>query len=172
MASHQMCQITANPVDGGKEGADHPGRRIARHLDCLVARLVHKLALLERTLLHAPIGFGAMHVGKHREIERRRRRQSRPFQRPAVPWIAGDVAALVAGPYRDVELHDREDDAGKDEQCADKRGDHVRLPVRIVIMLHPPRRAHQAEDVERQEGKPEADEPAPETRPCPAARRG
>ena len=59
-----------------------------------------------RALLHAPIGFLALDIRQHGEIERRRRRRRRPFQRAAVPRIAGHVAQRLALADADDELDD------------------------------------------------------------------
>ena len=101
---------------------------------------------------------------QHGEIPGRRRRCGRPFERTAVPGIAGDVTALIARADADDELHDRQHDAGENHQRADESDQHQRLPAGLGIMLHPPRRAHQAQRVKRHEGEIEADEPAPERR--------
>ena len=46
----------------------------------------------------------------------------------------------------------------------DERHQHQWLPVRVRIVLHPARRSHQAQRVQRHEGQVEPDEPAPEDR--------
>ena len=51
---------------------------------------------------------------------------------------------------------------------ADAATTKQRLPGRVVVVVHAARRAHEAEDVERHEGHVEADQPAPERRPCPS----
>ena len=94
----------------------------------------------------------------------RRRRQGQPFERPAVPRIAGDVAPLVARLDRIEQLDDRQHDSQADDHRADQRDVQPRRPGRIGDVLHPPRPAPEAEHVERHEGEVEADEPAPEDR--------
>ena len=59
-----------------------------------------------------------MDVGEHGEIVVRRRRQGQPLERSAVPWVAGHVAALVAGLDRIEQLHDGEDDPETDDHRA------------------------------------------------------
>ena len=136
------------PDDGeaaerGEEGDDHPGRRVQRHFDRLVIGLLDQLILFDRRLLARPIGLFAMDVGEHREIIVRRRRQRQPFERPPVPRVAGDVAPLLARADRIDELDEGQRDGAEDQHRADQRDDIVGLPARIVIMLQPPRRAHQ-----------------------------
>ena len=123
-----MYQMMAKPQTRGEEGADHADRRRQRHFDRLVIGLVDQLVLLDRRLLASPIGLFAVDVGKHREIVVRRRRQGQPFERPAVPWVAGDVAALVARLDRIEQLDDRQDDAKADDRRADERDVQPRLP--------------------------------------------
>ena len=58
---------------GGEEGDDDPDRRIQRHLDGLVVRLVDQPVQLDRGLLARPISFLAMDVREYGEIVVRRR---------------------------------------------------------------------------------------------------
>ena len=61
---------------------------------------------LERTLvaalLHVPPGVAVVDDGREGEVVGRRRRGGRPFQRAAVPRIAGRVAQLLALADADV----------------------------------------------------------------------
>ncbi len=149
--------------EGREEGADEAGRAVARHLDVLDRRgSSPSVGLLRRALLHAPVGVLALDMRQHGEVEGRRRRGRRPFQRAAVPGIAGHVAQLLAVADADHELRDLQHDAGQDDGRADRRDQQPGMPCRHVVVLHAPRHAHEAQDVERHEGQVEADEPAPE----------
>ena len=57
-----------------------------------------------------PIGVLALHIGQDSEVENRRRRSGGPFQRAAVPGIAGAVAQFRAAADADDELRDLKDD--------------------------------------------------------------
>src|SRR3546814_16793307 len=72
------------------------------------------------------------------------------------------VAQLLAAPDAHRELDQHRADARRDDRCTDARDDEPDLQARIVEHAHLPRHAHQAEDIERREGDPETDDPAPE----------
>src|SRR5258708_23718398 len=127
-----------------------------------------RLALLELLLLVAcfllPIGVLSLHIGQDREVEDRRWRGSRPFQRAPVPGIAGAVAQLFAPAYADDELRDLKDDTDHDQNGAEGRDDQPGAPLRDIVVLHSPRHAEKAQDIKRHEGDIEADQPEPERR--------
>ena len=84
--------------DDRKERGDEAGRAVARHLDRLVAAARPAGAVLSRACCFMPqYGSSLLDVRQHREVEGRRRRGGRPFQRAPVPGIAGRVAAARAG---------------------------------------------------------------------------
>ena len=121
-------------------------------------------------LLHAPVGIRALDLGRTREVPRRRRRGDRPFERAAVPRIAGPVARAVAVADADVRAA-----ATGAARCRPAMTSAPAIATSIsgcqpvsVVVLHAPRRAHQAEHIERHEGEVEADQPAPERAPCPS----
>ena len=95
----------AEPREGGEERADEAGRRCsaASRSACRPARR-RTLPSLARALLHAPIVVDALDLRQHGEIEGRRRRGRRPFERAARPGIAGRVAQLFAIADADDEL--------------------------------------------------------------------
>src|ERR1700679_2978853 len=68
----------------------------------------------------------------------------------------------LTGADRNDELDDLAGDTSQDDHDANRRGHQPGLPGRIVVMLHAPCHAHQAEHVKRHERNIEADEPAPE----------
>src|ERR1700704_5475733 len=74
---------------GGEEGADEAGRRIARDLDIPIPWRFVGRALLVRAVLEFPPGVFAGHFRQKSKIEGRRRRRGGPFQRTAVPRVAG-----------------------------------------------------------------------------------
>ena len=53
-------------------------------------------------------------------------------------------------------------DADEDDQGADPAIHEPGLQGRVLEVAHPPRRAHQADDVDGRPGHPVADHPAPE----------
>ena len=91
---HQMCQISAKPMMVAKNAQTKPVGLLRGISIVLVVAARRRAALLERALLDAPVGVLALDVGQHGEVEGRRRRRRRPFQRAAVPGIAGHVAQL------------------------------------------------------------------------------
>ena len=116
IAIHQMCQISAKPITVAKKAMTNPiGLFFGISIGCS-ARLAARSGFCP--LLHRPISVLAFHMRQHREIPRRRRRSRRPFERAAVPGIAGDVAALIARADADDELHDRQHDAREDDERA------------------------------------------------------
>src|SRR5262249_36580470 len=105
-----------------------------------------------------------MDVGENRKVIVRRRRQGQPFERAAIPRIARDVATLVASLDRIQQLDDGKHDPEPDDDGAEKGEVQQRAQTWMGDVLHPPRRAPEAEHVKRHEGQVEADEPAPENR--------
>src|SRR5690606_37803793 len=91
-----------------------------------------------------------------------RRRTGRPFERAAAPRVAGFVTKLVASPDADAELDQHRGDADRDYRGAEAGDDEPYLQAGVVEHAHPAGHAHQAKDVERHEGEPEARHPAPE----------
>src|SRR2546429_5517240 len=108
-----------------------------------------------------------MHVWPDGEIVGRRRRGGRPFQRPAVPRIAGRDCkrGAVADAYG--ELNGEEGDATQDEEGAEFGYDEIRLPAGDIVALEALRHAHEAENIKRHEGQIDADDPGPEGPPAP-----
>ena len=102
-----------------------------------------------------------------RKIPGRRRRRRGPFERAAVPGIAGQRgAARGRGSTQRAARSGRR--SRQNDDGADHRDQQPGLPSQIVVMLHAPGHAHQAQHVERHEGEMEADEPAPERGFAPA----
>src|SRR5690606_39629194 len=66
---------------------------------------------------------------------------------------SGRVAKLVALPDADRELDQHGGDAAGDDHRAEAGDGEPDLQARVVEHPHPPRHAHQAEDVERHEGQ-------------------
>ena len=114
--------------EGGEEGADEAGRAVPRHLDIRIDGLVAQRRLLDRALLHAPVGVLAFDVRQNGEIEGRRRRGGRPFQRAPIPRIAGLVAKLLPLANADGELRDLQDDPGQDDCRAARRDQQPGAP--------------------------------------------
>ena len=144
--------------DHRKESDDETGRAVARHVDGFIG-------LFDRAhspLLHLPEGIDRLDAGQHGEIVGRGRRRGRPLQGPAVPRVAGQVAAALARADADVELCDLAENADEDDDRPGLRDQQQRLPARVGDVLEAPGHAHQAQGVERHEGEIEADEPAPE----------
>ncbi len=118
--------------------------------------------MLDRFLLDAPIGLATGHVRHDGEVEHRRRRRHDPFERAAVPRVAGVIAQGVAAADGDDELRNLAADADEDQNGAAAGEDHPGAPGRNVIVLHAARHALEPEHVERHEGDVEASHPEPE----------
>ena len=117
--------------DDGKEGVDEAGRRCSSALRSARTRALRRLTLLcARALLPGPIGVSAGDMRQDGKVPGRRRRRRRPFQRAAVPRIAGHVAELLAVADRHDELHDLADDPGQNDDGADRGHQQPRLPGR------------------------------------------
>src|SRR5258708_17367628 len=113
-------------------------------------------------LLHVTPRIVVVDYRGEREVIDRRRRGRRPFQRPGVPWIASYVAQRFAVADTDVDLHEKRQDAAENQQrteCSDQR---PYMQGRVVEMPQPPGHPHQPHHVERREGEPEPQNPAPE----------
>src|SRR4029077_454549 len=92
--------------DGREEGGDKSDRTIAGDLDGLVGPLRRQLLPLDGEALDLPVRLLTSDIRQHGEIESRRGRCGRPFERAAVPGIAGLVAQGVALANADHELDD------------------------------------------------------------------
>ena len=172
IASHQMCQIMAKPAMVAKKASDHADRRVARQVDRPATR-GSCAAAVAAGLLHAPVGVGALDpaAGPRSSTAAAARRSTiRACGRSRDRRCGRRRAARSRMLTKSCTTVQR--DAGQDHQRAGHRHQHQRLPAGLVVVLHAARRAHQAERIERHEGEIEADQPAPERRPCPAARRG
>ena len=115
-------------------------------------------------LLRVPEGVGLLDLRQMRKIpagggDGIDHSRVRPFQGSPV---TSRLASPLANAHR--ELHDSQRDPDEDHDGAGERDQHQRLPMHVRIVLHPPRRTHQAQRVERHEGEVEAEEPAPEDR--------
>ena len=82
--------------DHGKEGDDEAGRTAFRYFDGLISTRHHsESGTAGGVLLIDPEGVDPGDVRQDREVPGRWRRGRRPFQRSAVPGVAGDVAQQV-----------------------------------------------------------------------------
>jgi hypothetical protein len=70
--------------------------------------------LAERRL---PEGIQAPHLGKDSIIPGRRREDSRPFERAAIPRVAAFVEVLITAPDADNELEHSKDDSEQENAC-------------------------------------------------------
>src|SRR6202047_3503298 len=150
--------------DGREEGADEAGWTVPWHFNISIHGLPAEPCLLKYPLLHSPVGFLALDVGEHREVEGRRRGGGRPFEGASIPRIADLVAKLLTSANADDELRDLQDYSDKDDRGADGRDQQPRMPGRNIIVLHAASHSHEAEDVKRHESDVEACDPAPERR--------
>jgi len=126
--------------------------------------LLHVAILRSPALLfHGPERVHAPHLRQMGEIPRRRRGRGRPFERTTVPRIPRHIAIKFAPANTHGELHASQCYTEEDQQGARQCDEHERLPMHVRIVLHAPRRAHEAQCVKRREGEVEAEEPAPET---------
>jgi len=162
LASHQMCQISAKPTTTAKKAVTKPvalffGISTGSYLRAGVGS---SFVTCARLLLFQNASSPATLAGTQSSMPAAA--TPSPFERAAVPRITGHVAQLLAITDRHNELHDLANDADQDDSGAECRRYQPRLPGQIVVMLHAPGHAHQAQHVERHEGDIEADEPAPE----------
>ena len=153
--------------DGGEEGADKSRRTVARHLDRRVIRLLAQPRRFARAALGLPIVFRLLDLRQHGEIEHRRRRGRRPFERAAVPRIAGHVAQRVLSNDAHDELSHLADDGADENENAKAGNQNPGTPFRHIIMLKPPGHAEDSDNVQGHEGDIEADKAEPERGPPP-----
>ena len=135
---------------------------IARDLDVPIPGPLVRLGLFSRASLDLPKGVFTGYLRQHRKIESGGRGWGGPFERPAIPGVAGLVAQLLAPANADDELDDLKHDSARDQARAECGNDQPGVPFRHVIVLHSPRHAEQSKDIKRHEGDVEADQPAPE----------
>src|ERR1700730_16100079 len=121
-------------------------------------------------LLHVPPRIVVVDDRGEREVIDRRRRGRRPFQRAAVPWIAGHVTKRLAVAYTDVDLEEKGQDTAENQQRTEHSDQGPYLQGRIVEVAQPAGHPHQSHHVERREGDPEPEDPAPERNLSPERR--
>ena len=153
--------------EGREKSADKSRGTVAGHFDRFVMRFAFRRQLLTRAPLHVGIGLHIFDVRKQREIVCRRRRRRRPFERPPIPGIAGDVAQFVATPDADHELDHLADRAAQQDESSSCGEENPRPPFRRVVMLQPTRHAEETENIERHESDVETHECEPERRLAP-----
>lgn len=95
-------------------------------------------------LLHAHKGVNAVFLQDYSEVVLRRWRGYCPFQGAALPGIARDIGESLAVADAHHELNERTSDPHHDQCRACSGGDQLRLLLRIAVVLHASRHAHQA----------------------------
>ena len=148
--------------DGREESSDESDRAVAGYLNRFVGRLRRQLLPLDGEALDLPVRLLPSHIRQHREIESRRGRCGRPFERAAVPGIAGFVAQGVAPANADHELDNLRDGADQQDDDTQPGDENPWAPGRDFIVLQAARHSQQARDVERDEGHVKSDQSAPE----------
>ena len=108
----------AEAGEGREESADKAGRAVSRHLDWLVDRFGRRARSALGKALGAPIIVYALDLRQDGEIEHRRGRRRRPFERAAHPGVAGHIAQLLAIANAEDELGDLTQDAGQNDRRA------------------------------------------------------
>src|SRR6202048_2983304 len=103
---HREAEANAQPCQHDSDTG------VAGHMDGLEALQRPLVA----ALLHVPPRIVVVDYRGEREVIDRRRRGRRPFQRPAVPWIASYVAKRLAVAYTDVDLDEARQDNAKNQQ--------------------------------------------------------
>ena len=160
MTSHQICQIMREAAKVAKNAQTKPvGLFRGISMACSPARL----SGLPRARQALPCASSRLdpRPGQDGEIERRRRRCRRPFERAAHPGSPVTIAQLLAMANAHDELRDLTQMPAR-MTAAPRPRPAARDAMREHRRLHPAGHAHQAQHIERHEGNIEADQPAPE----------
>src|SRR3984893_17386841 len=147
--------------DGREEGADEAGWTVPWHFNICIHGLLTEPRLLKCALLHSPVGFLALDVGEHREVEGRRRGGGRPFEGASIPRIADLVAKFLTSANADDELRDLQDYPDKDDRGADGSDQQPWVPGRHIIVLHAAGHSHHAKNLNINEINMETKDTAP-----------